>query len=117
MPRDAPFLELMLLAAAGWSPDRRMTMDQLRGEPDLIHHIRGWPPDGDTGLVADDAHGSPIGAVWLRYFAAEDPGYGFVAADVPELSIASSNGGDDAGSAEPCCARWPNEHGGQEFRC
>lgn len=34
-----------------------------------------------------EANSQPIGAAWLRFFAASDPGYGFVAADVPELSI------------------------------
>ena len=28
-----------------------------------------------------------IGVVWLRYFTAKDPGYGFVADTIPELSI------------------------------
>lgn len=28
-----------------------------------------------------------MGAAWLRTFPADDPGFGFVAADVPELAI------------------------------
>jgi hypothetical protein len=35
---DGPFLELMLLAAANWLPDRHMTLDQLRAAPDLAHY-------------------------------------------------------------------------------
>lgn len=34
-----------------------------------------------------EANGQPVGAAWLRSLTADDPGYGFVAADVPELSI------------------------------
>ena len=34
-----------------------------------------------------EASGVPIGAAWLRLMPAHDPGYGFVAPDVPELSI------------------------------
>ena len=37
-------------------------------------------------MVAE-AGGLPVGAAWLRFFPADDPGYGFVSADVPELSI------------------------------
>ena len=35
-----------------------------------------------------EASGVPIGAAWLRLMRAHEPGYGFVAPDVPELSIA-----------------------------
>ena len=72
---DGPFLELMLLAAANWLPDRQMTLDQLRAAPDLAHDISGWPRVGDMGVVAVDAEERPIGAVWLRLFGEEDPGY------------------------------------------
>jgi ribosomal protein S18 acetylase RimI-like enzyme len=42
---------------------------------------------GDRGVVAGDPGGAPIGAAWVRHLAADDPGYGFVRADVPELTI------------------------------
>jgi GNAT superfamily N-acetyltransferase len=84
---DGPFLELMLLAAANWLPRRQMTLDQLRAAPDLAHYISGWPRVDDMGVVAVDADERPIGAVWLRLFGDEDPGYGYVSANVPELSI------------------------------
>lgn len=84
---DGPFLELMLLAAANWLPHRHMTLDQLRAAPDLAHYVSGWPRVGDLGVVAVDAEERAIGAVWLRLFGDEDPGYGHVSANVPELSI------------------------------
>jgi GNAT superfamily N-acetyltransferase len=85
--RDAAFLELMVLAAATWSSDRQLDLDQLRREPDLIHYVAGWPQDSDIGVIAEDPDSNPVGAVWLRYFSEDDPGYGYVRADVPELSI------------------------------
>ncbi|MEP7026745.1 MAG: GNAT family N-acetyltransferase [Actinomycetota bacterium] len=33
------------------------------------------------------ADGERIGAAWLRFLPADDPGYGFVAPDIPELTI------------------------------
>jgi GNAT superfamily N-acetyltransferase len=54
--------------------------------PAIAHYVSGWPRDGDLGVVAEAA-GSPVGAAWLRFLPADDPGYGFVGPDVPELSI------------------------------
>lgn len=36
--------------------------------------------------------GSPVGAAWYRAFTRQEPGYGFVAADVPELALAVTDG-------------------------
>jgi len=85
--QDESFIELMLLAAANWLSDRRMNLDRLRSEPNLIHYVAGWPRAGDMGVVAVDRTRLPVGAVWLRQFSADDPGYGYVSAEVPELSI------------------------------
>ena len=35
--------------------------------------------------VDDDA---PLGAIWARVFPDNEPGYGFIARDIPELSMA-----------------------------
>jgi GNAT superfamily N-acetyltransferase len=39
-------------------------------------------------LVAVDSRGHPIGAAWYRLFTTGDPGYGFIAAGIPEVTIA-----------------------------
>jgi ribosomal protein S18 acetylase RimI-like enzyme len=54
----------------------------------LRHYITGWPRPDDFGVVAVDAEGRSAGAAWARTLPAEDSGYGFVAADVPEVSMA-----------------------------
>ncbi len=87
MAQDEMFIELMLLAAANWLQDRQLSLEQMRSEPDLLHYVAGWPRASDMGVVAVDRSKSPIGAVWLRRFSPDDPGYGYVSADVPELSI------------------------------
>jgi len=88
LPQDEPFLWEMLYQAIyvppGDAPPARSILDQ----PELAHYVRGWGRPGDLGLLAEDAEGSPLGAAWLRLFDADDPGYGFVDDQTPELSIA-----------------------------
>jgi len=58
-------------------------------EPVRAHsrYLVGWPRAGDFGVVAETGDGAGIGAAWCRTFAADDAGYGFVATDIPELTI------------------------------
>nr|RZI36480.1 hypothetical protein BJQ95_01097 [Cryobacterium sp. SO1] len=80
-----------LLASAthgnvNWSGDR-FTLDQVMHTPDFTHYFSPWPGAGDFGFVAETAEQLPVGVAWLRCFTATDPGYGFVDAAFPELSI------------------------------
>lgn len=84
---DADFLLDMLVEAVNWPQDRQLSRSTVTADPVLARYIDGWPRQGDLGVVAE-ADGRPIGAVWLRLFTADDPGYGYVADDVPELSMA-----------------------------
>ncbi len=86
---DAPFLEQMLLEAAAWSPDRpRPALHEVLATPPLAHYVAGWPQADDFGVVAVGDHDHLLGAAWCRRFTPDDPGYGFVADDVPEVSLA-----------------------------
>jgi ribosomal protein S18 acetylase RimI-like enzyme len=86
--RDRDFLTAMLIEAASWDPLRApLTKEQLLAEPKLRHYVDGWPRAGDTGLIALDPAGNAVGAAWLRCFPADNPGYGFVDPQTPELSI------------------------------
>ena len=86
-PADLDFLWDMLYASifvpAGTPPPPRRILD----DPKIAHYLTGWGRAGDYALVATQL-GRPVGAAWYRLLLAEDPGYGFVAADVPELGIA-----------------------------
>jgi GNAT superfamily N-acetyltransferase len=86
-PDDRAFITEMLVAAVNWAPGRSLTVDRILADPALAHYVAGWMRPGDLGVVATSADGTPIGAAWLRYFPTDDPGYGFVRPDVPELSI------------------------------
>ena len=84
---DFTFLATMLGEAAVWRPDKATpTAEQVLGDPRYAMYLAGWPRQGDFGVVAE--HDGPVGAAWYRTFTEANHGYGFVAEDVPELSIA-----------------------------
>lgn len=84
---DAGFLELMLLEAFDWRGEGRFTLPEILGMPHIAHYVVGWPRSGDFGVVAEDDEGAPLGAAWARAFPADDPGYGHVSPDIPELTL------------------------------
>lgn len=84
---DLPFLATMLGEAAVWRPDKPTpTGEQVIADPRYEMYLAGWPRQGDNGLVAEQD--GPLGAAWFRSYTAATHGYGFVAEDVPELSVA-----------------------------
>lgn len=84
---DADFLAEMLVAAAYWRPDGpRGSVTEVLSEPQLAHYIAGWPRVGDLGVIALDEQ-QPLGAAWVRLLPESGPGYGFVDAATPELSM------------------------------
>lgn len=86
---DAPFLREMLREADAGPPDHpRSSIDEVLAVPQTARYVEDWGRAGDTGVVAKDPQGVPVGAAWYRLFSMEEPGYGFVSELVPELSIA-----------------------------
>lgn len=84
---DEPFLREMLAAAADWRPGTVVRPgDEVMRDPYVGHYLSGWPRDGGFGVIAED-EGASVGDVWCRFFDSEPHGYGFVAPDVPELTI------------------------------
>jgi ribosomal protein S18 acetylase RimI-like enzyme len=76
----------MLVAAAFWRPGAPIgSVRDVMNQPELAHYVTGWPQPGDRGVIAEE--GRPIGAAWLRVFPEHDPGFGFVDAQTPEVSI------------------------------
>jgi ribosomal protein S18 acetylase RimI-like enzyme len=78
-----------MLVEAAYPPwiDPKPTPDEALSDPHVARYLRSWGRAGDLGVIAEDASG-PIGAAWCRLLPASEPGYGFVAEDVPEISIA-----------------------------
>ncbi len=85
---DIPLMYMMLFEAAATNPDiAKLDREVALSLPQIRKYVEGWGRDGDECVVASEAAGKPLGAAWFRLFPAEDPGYGFVAEDVPELTI------------------------------
>lgn len=55
--------------------------------PDLVKYHEEWGREGDIAVVAE-AEGKIVGAAWCRLWKGIEKGYGFIADDIPELSMA-----------------------------
>lgn len=88
---DADLLWRILLEAYNWNGEQRFTAEELAADPHAARYLAGWPRKGDFGVIAlaetEAEAGEPIGAAWARCLPEDAPGYGFVAPDVPELTL------------------------------
>ena len=80
--QDVRFLRDMLHHAYYW---RERSPDEEPGP--VSRYVKGWGRPGDTALIAVE-DGFPVGAGWYRLFRRDQPGYGFVDEQTPELTIA-----------------------------
>jgi GNAT superfamily N-acetyltransferase len=91
-PEDVEFLREMLYEAVHWAPENpapKPPREELLADPGLSHYLDGWGREGDFSLIALDPAGDrKVGAAWYRLMPPEDPGYGFVDALTPEISLA-----------------------------
>jgi RimJ/RimL family protein N-acetyltransferase len=85
---EVVFIEEMIVEAANWdsTTERRSRQDTL-ADRGIHHYVEGWPQPGDISVVAQASGGALIGAAWCRQFSADDSGYGFIDATIPEVSI------------------------------
>ena len=84
---ETPFLREMLYTALyvheGEDPFPPNTVDQ----PVWRKWYEDWGKSRDLAFVAQTTEGLG-GACWSRLFSSDNPGYGYVADDIPELTIA-----------------------------
>jgi ribosomal protein S18 acetylase RimI-like enzyme len=87
-PDDQPFLSDMGWEATAVDAEMRaLGREAAFTSPHVRRYLDGWGRVGDAAVVAVAANGQRLGAAWYRLFPFEEPGWGFVAPDVPELSI------------------------------
>jgi len=90
-PDDHEFLREMSLEAMLWREDAaRPAVDELLAIPEVARYFSEWGRQGDTAVIVASGSGERLGAAWFRFFSAAEPGYGFVAEEIPELGIALS---------------------------
>ncbi len=87
---DEAFLWEMLYQALYVPADQPRPDRTLLQDPTLAHYVAGWGKRSDDfGIIAlDKRSGESVGAAWCRLFPETDPGWGFVDANTPELSMA-----------------------------
>lgn len=83
---DLPFLEEVFVIAMDWNPATAKGAEYWHTDATFQKYLGGFPRPTDFGLVADRG-GEQVGAIWTRYFTADDGSYGFVADDTPEISM------------------------------
>ena len=84
-PADEPFLREMLWLAYNWR-DPSVATDHWPDPDGPRRYVEGFGRPGDGGVIAVSGE-EPAGAAWYRLLPASDAGYGYVADDVPELTI------------------------------
>jgi ribosomal protein S18 acetylase RimI-like enzyme len=88
---DPAFLGEMLYEAVYWhddSAEERPPLNELLMRPETGRYVAQWGRPGDLVVLALDGRDEPVGAAWCRHFTAAEPGYGYLADDIPELAIA-----------------------------
>jgi GNAT superfamily N-acetyltransferase len=77
--QDVRFLRDMLRHAFYWRSGG--------GDSSLWRYVSGWGRRGDASVIALDG-GFPIGAAWFRLFTSDEPGFGYVDDETPEVAVA-----------------------------
>ena len=79
-------LERATLENLNWH-DERFTLEELKNRREFTRYFDSWPGERDFGFASVDRARSVHGVVWLTFFSEQNPGYGFVRDDMPELSV------------------------------
>ena len=88
---DRELMRAATLANMNWTGSRRFTYADIDSTPEFSHYFRFDEASGDFGLAAE-SNGRLVGLAWLTFFDATDPGFGYIADGVPELSISVWDG-------------------------
>lgn len=85
--KEYPFLEQMLYQSLHVPEGEAPYPQNIIEKPELRKYVEAFGRKHDHCLVAEEK-GELVGAAWVRTFSKDDPGYGFVDEDTPELGMA-----------------------------
>lgn len=83
---ETGILKTMLYNAIFIPPEEVKPPPEIIELPEIAVYIKDFGREGDICLVAE-IEGVIAGAVWTRLFTAGAQGYGFIAPEIPELSM------------------------------
>lgn len=86
-PADAFFLKEMTYQAIYSPKGGGFLPRKILEDPEIRRYYADFGRKGDAAFLAL-SDGEAVGAVWIRFATAAPKGYGFVSADVPELTLA-----------------------------
>ena len=78
------FLHLAIHVPPGGDPVHPGLVDT---EPGLRHYVEGFGQEPGDLAVAAEVDGAVVGVAWSRLLGGDDPGYGHVDDDTPELTV------------------------------
>ena len=88
-PDDIPFIWEMLYQSLHVSEGRAPFPRSVLREPHIAHYLTDFGSrNGDDAQVCVDERGERVGAAWVRRMTADDPGYGYVSDEIPEVGMA-----------------------------
>jgi GNAT superfamily N-acetyltransferase len=107
---DRPFLWDVLYLSIHVRPGHESPPRSILDDPALAHYLVdfGRRP-GDDALVAEAA-GRRVGGIFCRRMPPDDPGWGYVAPDVPELGMAVVDGWRGRGVGRALLAALGDRH-------
>jgi ribosomal protein S18 acetylase RimI-like enzyme len=86
--KDMSFLWEMLYQSIHVPEGQQPPSRDILKHPSIEKYLKDWGNPNDHALIAADNDSNPIGAVWIRRFDRDNPGYGFVDEYTPELGMA-----------------------------
>lgn len=83
---DRALLREATVINVNWTGVERLAPAEVDALPELTRYWESFPGVGEFGFAAE-LDGRPVGVIWAVYSSEGDRAYGYVADDIPELSV------------------------------